>query len=541
MNQGKGTIAADFACYDGERQTQLEQTRKAVWLCGLSRLLPWSNQKRPSYYRDEGPYQSTGRLGVAYATTALHLAMYPPLQPFFREEMDVGARMELEARGDEGIRAIVAHEQKLRMREIAIQAVIESAGSDASNNTPALGFAGANYRHLMQLVATGSSMRYVDDDERVHVIRRNDFVTRRDTDGRIHETICRTFKDAMALTPEVQAAARIVKSELEGKKRDEREVEIYTHAEWQPQSKVWEIIQEINGWEINRVERKFSPYIPSEFELWPGDHEGRGLPDQLFADLSSYDQTRERFLDWIYAATQLTPVIDMGSEVLEEDLDPYNAGRTNGVPIRARVQGGQVQDIGYLQLNKVADFKVAFDLHEVLRGDLAKLMVIKADLAPKGEAGRSSEAWRQFSMYVNEATQGLYGQLVDNEHTPLIQYMRWRLEAKGILPAIPPGSARPRLLVGVAAMARQAQALGITDVLAVMAQFDPAAREKFDPTVLAEVLMRYRNIDTPGVIKTSTMLQQEANAKAQLAGQTAAATSAGDALGQVAVGALTNQ
>jgi len=214
-------------------------------------------------------------------------------------------------------------------------------------------------------------------------------------------------------------------------------------------------------------------------------------------------------LDFAGMASKFVPCIDYNSQVRASDL-----AKPSGEVIEARVVGGQIQDIGFLSVNKGADFQVVYQTAADKRRDLAVAMLMEADAAPKGERVTAFQIQR-IATELEGALGGVYAPIADAQQVPLVERLLYQMQRDALIPALPRNSMDIEAVTGIAALSREADKAKLLQLVATMSQFGPAMAQRIDLGVLFDTLLRQSGIFEPGLIKTQEQVAAEASAAMQ--------------------------
>jgi len=264
----KGSIKSWFSNADSARHQILQRVRRCAaitkpWL--LTPLGQTANDELPE------PYQSIGARGMTNLEGRMLLALFPPSSPWFR--MEIAPDLLYGVNEDDP--RVQQTKRMLFLRELQIQATLESASLKRKDNQRRVGFRSRQRMALSQIIGTGDVLQQLTADYRVKVFKRDCYVTKRDAAQDVLYHIIREKIDPLALTDEQKQASGLDIDTLREKKAHERLEDLYTLVEWNPESKVWVITQEINSNEINSSQEEVSPFFATTFELAPGEDYGR--------------------------------------------------------------------------------------------------------------------------------------------------------------------------------------------------------------------------------------------------------------------------
>lgn len=517
----KATIADMFMEMDGERSDHLDRVRRCAQLT-KPWVLPYEENTHKMFTsggrfagggRKDRPqpqnFQSLGSRMVSSMGAHMVMNAFPVDAPWMSlivhsplwYDQSVPEQWKLEA------------ERRLWLAEMAVSSMLESAPLGASNRG-SMGFHAGMWRTITNALVTGDSLTHLLDDFRVRSFRLDNYVTERDTAGDVLCHVIREEVDPLSLSEDRRAKLEKSDGELQEKSARERMEEMHTLVEWQPLTKRWVVRQEVCGKEIHVEEQEFSAFISAPFELIGGDNYGRGLAEANHGDLWTFDQIERSYIDFAATASKMHPVMDVGCMVRDEDLE-----QDSGMPIHgARVSGGVVQDMAFLNMNKGADFGVVQVVREAKRRDLGAAALLESEAAPRGEAGRHSTAWRMVYNEIQRVTGGHYVNLIGALQPGIVRRAMHVAINRRMVPDIDMGVMKVRFLTGLSAMRRDAEKQKLLQLAQFIQFLGPEAQARIDPAVATEMWQRYESFYHPGLIKSDQRVAQEQ--QAQIAAQT---------------------
>lgn len=528
----KGHIASQYASLSAKREAILEHVRKLAAI-SMPHVCPPDGMDESS--RLPRPYQSLLARGVTVMVGRLLTALFPPDRPFFATKI----KPEIAHAGvlsDDDLAAIT---QSLFFMDVMMQARLESAdmGSPSTVNRRA-GFRSRMRVSLNQLIVTGDTLNRLGDDYRLRVYRRDQYVTSRDSTGQPLVHIIEEKVDPLAMSEAHRRECGFKDEELKAKNVTDRLESVFTLCEWNPLTKVHVIKQECKDKVFNESEESVTSFFNPTFDLSPGESYGRGFIELNEGDAVSFDVLSEKMLDFAALASKLLFFIRHGS-----DTRPADLGKPTGSVSYADVQGGIVQDVAMLRAEKLNDFRVVAEVMERIRRDLGKSMLIESEAAPTGEAGRSPRAWERIATELEGALGGLYAPIADEFQVPLLRRLMHNMK-RDLDRFAPPENVEVDILTGIPALARQAK-LGNAIQIVQSMQAVPELARHINLDVLADVLVRYGQVDEPGLIKSKdevrAELAQQMQLQAQAQAQEQAIKSAGAITENAAAAALQPQ
>ena len=516
------------ARFDNDDQLRRDSLTRARDCAALAK--PWilpRESRQPDKSLPEN-YQSVGSRGATTVEGKMLMALYPPGVPWHQSVLPPKLLHD----------PLVPDEQKQQMlqvlllRDLTITATLEQTQLRTSGKQRRrTGFRSAKRMALSQLLITGDVLERIDEHFRMITFRRDQYVTKRDSAKDVLYHITREQIDPLTLTPKQWAASNLA-AELREKPVAERMQDLFTLVEWQPIGQNWVIRQEVNENDINESTEQVSPYFTTAYELVAGDNYGKGLIDQNFGDLRSYDEIRLKSLDFAALASKQTPVTDYASQVRPTDLT-----KPSGEPITARVRDGRVQDVAWLSPERLADFGVVHQTGEVIRKDLGAAMLIESDTTPTGERVTAFQVQR-VALELDAASGGVYAAISDEQQLPLLDRVIWQMESQKLLLPLKDENGKElfevKILTGIEALSREVDAAKLVGMLQVIGSLGPEAVAKINIPSVVDALARYNAFFAPGVIKSNEQLAQEQQAALAAQVQQQAAQKAVDVVGNVA-------
>jgi len=521
------TLASRFATDDGARSESLNRARECAAL-----TFPWILPPQAQTANQQLPetFQSVGSTGVVAMVSRLLLSIYPPDRPFFT--LALPATIEYAQDIPEDVRGeLTAAEYKQALKdvlwriELAVQSILESANLIGRTNRMVMGFRNAKRASLANILVTGESLERINRDFSITVIRRDHYVTNRDSTGAVRYHIVREAVDVLALSDDTLEKAQLKRDEFVKLPADRRQKDLYTLCEWDPHAEHWVIIQEINDREILRSEEPRSPFLSTTFELTPPEHYGRGWIEMNIGELRSLNELEARALDHAGLCSKVLWVRDYNSSVKPDDL-----ALPSGKSFKARVSAGQVQDVAALTVGKIQDFSVVAQMIERKGRALGRALGLETDATPRGDRVTAFQAARVGAEI--EMTQGgPYAAIAEENQLPMLRYVLHEMQVQGLIPALPPETVEIRTLTGLSAIERNNQLQKILQLTDVFGRLGDAMLSKINLDVFAQVISRYGGVFEDGLIKSKKQQQEEQQAAMQQQAAMAATQKGIDVLG----------
>lgn len=390
--------------------------------------------------------------------------------------------------------------QDLYIESLKIRAALEASSLDKKYRTSS-GFYTRITQSLTQLVVTGSTLEGIglrgNKDYSLRVFRRDQYRTRRDGYG---DVLYHVIKESVTLGElEDDVLAKI------GPQDEDKPLDLFTSYRRQRDGK-WLLQQEIAGVIVHEETHETPRIYQTDLKKAPGDDYGRGLVELYAADFISNDFFAGRIKDYTEGASKFNLMIDRLSQLTPEDLN-VPSGRI--IP-NARIENGVCQDVAILQLNKNADMTVANQVWERLQMSLAKTMLLDADAAPSGEAGRHSTAWKQTAEQLQGWLGDFYATIVDEQQKPKLWAAIDMGTRTGLLDKRKLVWAEVVSLTGLEAIDKKRRAEAALQLAQLAGSLGPEAARQINVGVLLSLAARTLGVAEPGLVKTPEQLEQEA-------------------------------
>lgn len=432
------------------------------------------------------PYQSLGSRGVNNLAAKLLMAMFPANSPFFRYDLTEKALREMEAKGMDP-NAKGAIDKAMAKYERAIQKFIE-AGAYRPSTFPAL-------KHI---IVTGNGLLFIPKKGPMRFFPLDQYVCVRDASGTVIELITLEKVSPVALPDNVRALIP-----HHDPKTAEADVELYT---WIVRTEDnWTSHQEIDDIPIPGSEGTYpldkSPYIALRWHVIDGEDYGRGYVEDYLGDLYSLEGLQKSIVEAAAAAARVIPMVKPGSPVTLRQL----ARARSGQPI-----AGNIDDVGILQLDKYADFRVAFQSIEDITKRLSYAFLLNTAVQRPGERVTAEEI-RYVAQEIESALGGTYSVLSQEMQLTFLRRIEYIMQAAGELPKLPKQFAEPTIITGVEALGRGQDLANLRGFIQVINEMGP----QVTPMMVArlnvpELLTRIgaaSNLDMDGLILSEDEFQ----------------------------------
>jgi len=522
MSEAKETanaITNDILASRYDRLTQfrspyLDRARQCSLLT-LPQVFPEAGANGTTdFYR---PYQSIGARGVNNLANKLLLSLLPPNTPFFKMSVDDQTVAELASEED---RATV--EERLNEIERTIQTRIETTNYRAPFITA-----------LKQLLVGGNVLLLFRKNGTVRVIRLDNYVVRRNAEGKVLEIIIREDVRYEDLDDDLKKL--LAESELPSSNKESNTKELAVYTTYVMSKGRYKTYQTINGIKIPGSNGSYpeekAPFIALRWSHEDNEDYGRSYVEEYIGDLQTAEGLSKAIVEASSAAAKVVVMVNPNG--LTNDNDVSEAENLD-------VISGRDEDVAMLQLNKQADMVVAKDvLNDILqRVSYAFLM----NTAIQRDAERvTAEEIREMVKELEDALGGTYALFSQEFQLPFVRILTSQLVKEKKIPDLSSLkkdgiSIEPKITTGVEAIGRGHD---LNKLLTFMREFvAPIGEPAFQMINLPDFLKRggvSLGIDMDGLVKNPQQMQQEAEQAAaerqqQLTEQTiaeAAKTAAG--------------
>ena len=473
-----GTAQGRYQSCSINREIFLERARDSSELT-LPTLIPPKSASNVTRYPT--PYQGIGARGVNNLASKLLLALLPPNSPFFRMKIDDYVIKELEG------------EQKLKTEiESGLSQIERAIMTDIELNADRV----AVFEAIKHLIVAGNVLLYVGE-EGLRVFSLERFVCKRDPMGHVLEIITKENISPSSLPKEIVEA---VKARLDS---DEKTVELYTYV--CKEKTKWSVYQEVKGIELPKSRGTFpldaSPYIPLRWNRVDGEDYGRGFVEEYYGDLKSLEGLTKAIVEGSAAASKVLFMVSPNGTTRARKL----AESPNGAIIE-----GSANDVSVLQLNKFADFRIAYDAMRGIQQRLQLAFLLNASVQRDAERVTAEEI-RYMAQELEDTLGGVYSILSQEFQLPYVMRKMRVMEKGNKLPQLPKNTVRPSIITGLEALGRGNDKNKLISFLSTLSQ-----------TLGAEVIQQFVNIpdaikrlatsegiDPEGLIKSQEEIQQE--------------------------------
>jgi hypothetical protein len=437
------------------------------------------------------PYQSLGARGVNNLSSKLLMALMPPNAPFFRLRVD---DPEIEEAA-EATEAVADLEKALGKIEREVMSEIEKSAIRVSVGET-----------LKQLIVAGNALLYVKPGGGAKVFKLDQYVCQRDPAGNPLEIVVKESVSYVTLPDSVKKVIETEKADNASKKD---KVDLYTRITYMGNS--WRVYQEIHDMVVPGSEGEYpegkTPWIPLRFTQIDGEDYGRGYVEEFYGDIWSMEKLTKAVVEGSAAAARVLFLVNPNGTTEARTL----AKAPNGA-----IRNGSAADVSVLQMDKQADFAIAYQTIGTLQERLSYAFLLNSAIQRDAERVTAEEI-RYMANELEAALGGVYSILSQEFQLPLVKRLMYVLEDKQKIPQLPEGTVSPSITTGV-------EALGRGHDLEKLDMFLKGMMDAVPPEVLGQYINfsdyitrrgTALGIDTTGLVKSEQQVQQEQAAARQ--------------------------
>jgi len=427
-----GTLIKDrFKKLDMLRNSHLTRARKCSEV-SIPSLIP------PENYNENDPlptpYQSMGARCVNNVSSKLLLTMLPPNSPFFKYGVPSNIMdAYVEENGEEDFKTNI--EKKLRNIEQDIMDYIESEGHRSTF-----------YKLLRLLIVSGNVLLEMSKDEPVKTHRLDKYVTRRSPAGKPIEIILREHIDKTEV-PEGIDTTKVIAGSTDGTKTDKKLIELYTHSKKMKDGK-WKVTQECCGQPVPNTSGTFKdedhPFLAISLNQIEGEDYGRGLVEEYLGDFISLEALNQAVVEGAAAAARILFLVKPGSSTNWKDV--RDARNLSAI-------AGRRDDIETLQIDKLSDFQIAYDMINKLEDRLSRTFLLSDSVQRQAERVTAQEI-QYMARQLEQSMGGIYTTLSQDVQRPYLMKVVNRMKQNKLLSFNIPEGMKLTITTGFEALGR---------------------------------------------------------------------------------------
>jgi hypothetical protein len=435
------TAASRYETLSQGRNTILRQAQTAASLT-IPGLIPQPGQSDPHDISTQ-PYSSLGARGVNNVAAKLLLSLFPPQRPFFTPTIEPQTAAAM---------GTTLGPAQAALAEISTQAMdlIEASGSRPLWMEV--------FRHL--IVAGNVLVFHPDDGTVMRMWRLDQFVVRRDAQGRFLEIVVEEEIYPSELDPSVLNAVKVKVDEQKPGEPPEKtadKIKLYTMVLRDDQDNIVHF-QEVNGVEVpgsrGQVKADVSGWQPLRWQAVPGSDYGRSMVSEYAGDFLSMEEGWKSILQFAAEAARIVTILDPNSAIDAEELAEADTGD---------VLTGYVDKIGRLQLEKQADFSALWNILQSIERRVSQAFLLTANTIRDAERVTAEEI-RAVAQELEDAFGGAYTVLSAEAQAPYARRILYILNKLGQAPKLPP-SVSIQVVTGFAALGQNHETAAILEWL----------------------------------------------------------------------------
>ena len=456
------TAAERYQLLQRGRNSVLNSAREAARVT-IPGLIPEAGSSDP-HDSAEQPWESLGARGVNNVAAKLLLSQFPSQRPFFRLEIDKDTAQQMGAKLGEATEALSAISQKSQL--------IVSASRPLWMEV---------FRHL---VVAGNIVVYQPDDGTpMRVWRLDQFVVRRDAQGRFLEIVIEEEVYPSELEDDVRAAVGLDPADHaedeEVDSKDEAKVKLYTYVKREQGNIIH--FEEINGKEVpgsrGKAKEDVAGWQALRWQAVPGSDYGRSMVTEYAGDFLSLEEGWQAVIKFAAEAARIVTIVDPNAGVDVEELAEAESGDH---------LTGYVDKIRKLGLEKGADFQVLSTVLQSIERRISQAFLLTANTIRDAERVTAEEI-RAVAQELEDAFGGTYTVLSSEVQEPYARRILYILSKQKKAPKLP-SSVTPQIVTGFMALGQNSEIQAIMDWLqGLLAIFGPQVvgqRVDFDEVAL---------------------------------------------------------
>lgn len=510
---GTETIAAEktakdrWGQLDPKRDGVLSRARKASEIT-IPSLLPPLGADENTKLKDN--YQSLGARGVNNLASKLLMALLPPNMAFFRLTL---ADQIKEDYSPEQLQEV---EDYLRKIENAAMRQVEG-----SNIRKML------FNYFRHLIVAGNALLFMPDDQAVRMYRISSYCTVRNPMGDVMEIVIKEQVHKSSLDEATRSICQ-VDANSDG---NEQDVDVYTWVTTEDKKYIYH--QEINDIRVpgsdGSSKLNESPFIVGRWTAVENEDYGRSMVEEHMGDLLSLEGLSKAIVDFSALAARILFLLDPNSTLDEDDLEQAENGA---------VVLGRAEDIGILQMDKFADFRVTKETLDNIEMRVSQAFLLQSGTTRDAERVTAEEIRNQ-ARELEDVLGGTYTVQAHETQLPIVSRLLVSSRKKGLFPKNLPKVAgqdaiTPTIVTGFEALGRGHELSKFrefySDLIAMVGE--EQVFQVMNSDALIKRLALGHNVDIEGLVKSpedrkaeqeaqqaQQMIQQATPAMAQAAGK----------------------
>ena len=430
-----GSAATRYAALEQDRQPYLDRGRQCAKLT-IPSLLPDAGTTGSTVFTT--PEQSLGARGLNNVSAKQLLALFPPNAPFFKMEVDEITAQDIAKQ--EGAKDEIDKAFAQFVRRVMTDVESRALRADL-------------YEGIRMNTLTGNALLYIVEEGRCRVYRLDKYVIKRDPSGNLLEIVIKEAISQASIPAEVRAAIpaqtleKVEAANGQQVKPTEKPFDLYTHVLLTEDGQ-YKVYQEIEGEIVPGSEGSYVkeelPFIAMRFNKVDGENYGRGLVEEYLGDLAYLEDLSKSVREFVAITSRVIPIVNPNGTITPKDL----TGAKNGEPIY-----GNVEDVGFLQVERYNDFRVAKEMIDEVTNRLSYAFLLNSAIQRPGERVTAEEI-RYMARELEDTLGGTYSVQSVDVQLPLASILIKHLERRGSLPELPKQVATPKVVTGMDALGR---------------------------------------------------------------------------------------
>lgn len=423
MNQEVVAVTAGnrYAQLQGDRDHFVERADECAKL-----TLPMLFQRDVGSTKNmkiKDPAQTSGARGVNTLGSKMILSLMPVNTPFFKMNID----------------AVVPEIDEDMKKEVkkGLGVIERQAITDIENS----GDITVVFEAVKHLIVTGNALLYVGEDG-ARMYDLNKFVVvRKANDDWSEIVVCEEVSPASL----PQDVIELVRQQAVEGQSPEKTLKLYTHIKKANGRVKWH--QEISGQTVpgseSEVAEDASPWIPMRFLRVDGEAYGRAYVEMFLGDLKSLEVLSRAVNDASAAAAKTIFLVKPNGTTSTKVLaDAPNLS----------IRTGNADDVTVLRMDKAADLRVAKEMIDTIKRDLAFAFLMNVDAMRDAERVTAEEI-RYVAQELDASLGGIYSLLSKEFQLPYVKRRLFLLRKKKNIPKLP-DTVKPAIVTGFAAIGR---------------------------------------------------------------------------------------
>lgn len=491
----KGTAQGRYHKLSTDREPFLSRARACAQLT-IPTLLPQDGANEHTRFKT--PFQSLGAQGVNHLANKFLVTLFPPNASFFR--LTVSEADLIKHLGDMPDEGEV--EEGLARVERIVSGEIETRG-----------YRSPLAETFKLLLTTGNALLYAPrKGAALRVFRLNTYAVKRDSEGTVLEIV---VKESIAPSVLPQIVKDLLAAEQEDVLTDDKDVDLFTHIT--REGNQWVSVQEVKGFTIPGSRKTYplekSPWIPLRYISVDGEDYGRSMVEEYYGDLKNLEDLQKAVVHGSLASAKVLFLTKPNGSTKKRAIEQAN---------NCDIIDGNVEDVGVLQVQKFADFRVALEMIRDLKEKLGQVFLLHSSVQRNAERVTAEEV-RFMAQELEAALGGSYSVLAQELQLPLVNVLLSEMQRTGKLPKLPDNLVKPQIITGMEALGRGQD---LNRLMTMMRALEPLGPEVVSRELnINDFISRVAaatGVEPNGLIKTPQQKQEEMQQQQAMMSQQAA-------------------